>query len=57
LRLFREWVVEAAKPFRSACAQERSTAIGIADRAIGFFRFRRLASSANPSPKQFASLN
>jgi hypothetical protein len=50
-------VVEAAKPFQSACARERSTAIGIADRAIGFFRFRRLASSANPALKQFVALN
>jgi hypothetical protein len=34
-----------------------ATAIGIVDHAIGFFRFRRLGSSGNPAPKQFASLN
>ena len=51
-------VVEAAQPFRIACAQKRpATAIGVADHAIGFFRFRRLHPSANQWPKQFASLN
>jgi hypothetical protein len=51
-------VVAAAKPFRIACAQKRpATAIGVADHAIGFFRFRRLHPSANQWPKQFASLN
>jgi hypothetical protein len=58
LRPFQAWVCRSceAVPDRLR-ATAPTTAIGIADHAIGFFRFRRLGSSANPSPKQFVALN